>query len=192
MIGWILLKSVGGLTAWFALESSTSAHTMDSTGAGWVYGLLEGQGETCVSLYAHHGPPWRGAGKDGRSILGRRLKGKGRHRTTTRAFASCPLESWTFPVHRCASSLHRPIDPGILIELAYCVAKLLPALSSARRSSNAIYKSLHDHRWSPARLFAFHLFCVAICSSVLNSLTLWRSWGTSRNFYGFRVPLCNK
>lgn len=41
---------------------------------------MEGRGEeVCVSLYAHHGPPWRGR-KDARSILGRRLKGKGRHR----------------------------------------------------------------------------------------------------------------
>lgn len=79
---WSVLKNTSGLTARFALEERNIGPYAGLTAAlmGLLCWLMEGRGEEpCVSLYAHHGPPWRGR-KDARSILGRRLKGKGRYR----------------------------------------------------------------------------------------------------------------
>lgn len=77
---------------------------------------MEGLGEeACVSLYAHHGPPWRGR-KDGRSILGRRLKGKGRHpasacvRLSRAAFVGMLEHFEGMAATRCIVDARRSID----------------------------------------------------------------------------------
>ncbi|KOC64905.1 hypothetical protein WH47_04493 [Habropoda laboriosa] len=64
-----VLKSVGGLTARFALKSNIGPYALDSRGPRWVCGLAmegrEGKGRLCFIVRT---PWWPMVGQEGRQI----------------------------------------------------------------------------------------------------------------------------